>query len=207
MMRGVDRAGWDRRYAGDELVWSAQPNRFLAAEVAGSPPGRALDLACGEGRNAVWLAERGWDVTAVDFSQVGLDKGARLAEQRDVSVRWELADLHEWTPQKAAFDLVVVLYLHVPADARRAIHGAAAQALAPAGVLLVVGHDSSNIEHGHGGPQNPAILFAPGDLAADVPELEIERAERVKRPVETSDGEAEAIDALLRARRPPRGYR
>ena len=76
----VDRNAWDERYAGDELVWSAQPNRFLVAEVETLPPGRALDLACGEGRNAVWLAERGWDVTGVDFSNVGLDKARRLAD-------------------------------------------------------------------------------------------------------------------------------
>ncbi len=74
----MDRNAWDERYAGDELVWSAQPNRFLVAEVETLPPGRALDLACGEGRNAVWLAERGWDVTGVDFSNAGIDKARRL---------------------------------------------------------------------------------------------------------------------------------
>jgi SAM-dependent methyltransferase len=198
----MDAEGWDRRYAGAELIWTAEPNRFLAAEAADLPPGRALDLACGEGRNAVWLAERGWDVTAVDFSQVGLDKGARLAQERGVTVRWERADLREWTPPAGAFDLVVALYLHVDAQARRAIHAAAARGLAPGGVLLIVGHDATNIEHGHGGPQIPAILFEPGDLVEDVPGLEIERAERVQRPVDTADGTAVAIDALLRARRP-----
>ena len=199
----MDAEGWDRRYAGAELVWTAEPNRFLAAEAADLPPGRALDLACGEGRNAVWLAEREWDVTAVDFSQVGLEKGARLAEERGVTVRWERADLREWAPPAAAFDLVVVLYLHVEAQARRAIHAAAARALAPGGVLLIVGHDATNIEHGHGGPQIPAILFEPDDLVEDVPGLDVERAERVRRPVDTADGTAVAIDALLRARRPP----
>jgi SAM-dependent methyltransferase len=201
----VDSEGWNRRYSGTELVWTAEPNRFLAEEAGALQPRRALDLACGEGRNAVWLAGRGWDVTAVDFSQVGLDKGARLAQQRGVSVRWELADLREWVAPAEAFDLVAVLYLHVAPDARRAIHRAAAQALAPGGVLLVVGHDTTNIEHGHGGPQNPAILFTPDDLVGDVPELDVERAERVHRPVGTADGEAVAIDALLRARKPSRG--
>lgn len=84
---GKDSAGWDRRYAGSELVWTSEANRFLAAEAEGLAVGRALDLACGEGRNAVWLAQRGWQVTGVDFSQVGLDKAARLAEQRGVWVQ------------------------------------------------------------------------------------------------------------------------
>jgi SAM-dependent methyltransferase len=196
----MDSRDWDRRYAGSELIWSAEPNRFFAGEVADLAPGRALDLGCGEGRNAVWLAERGWEVTAVDFSQVGLDKAARLAEERGVCVEWVLADLREYVPPAGAFDLVALLYLHVPAADRQAIHARAAQALAGGGVLLVVGHDATNPEHGHGGPQDPAILFTPEELVADVPELDIERAERVRRPVETADGRVHAIDAVLRAR-------
>ncbi len=199
----MDSSGWDKRYSGRELIWSAEPNRFLAAEVSGMTPGRALDLACGEGRNAVWLAQRGWAVTGVDFSQVGLDKGAQLAEQRGVSVTWVHADLREYVPPAASFDLVVALYLHVEAPSRREIHRRAAQALAEDGVLLVIGHDASNPENGYGGPQDPAILFSPDDLAADVAQLEIERAKRMPRPVQTPTGEARAIDALLRARRPP----
>ena len=84
----MDRHDWDARYAGEQLVWSAEPNRFLVAEVDGLPPGRALDVACGEGRNAIWLAEHGWMVTAVDFSAVAIDKGRRLAAARDVAVHW-----------------------------------------------------------------------------------------------------------------------
>ena len=105
---------WDERYTGEALVWSAVPNRFLVAEVETLPPGRALDLACGEGRNAVWLAECGWDVTGVDFSNVGLDKARRLADARGVSVHWELADATEYTPAPQSFDLVIVMYLHLP---------------------------------------------------------------------------------------------
>ena len=106
----MDSNVWDERYAGDDLVWSAEPNRFLVAEVETLPPGRALDLACGEGRNAVWLAERGWDVTGVDFSKVGLDKARRLADARGVSVHWELADVTEYMPAPESFDLVIVMY-------------------------------------------------------------------------------------------------
>ena len=198
----MDSEGWDRRYADTELVWSAEPNRFVAAETADLPPGRALDLACGEGRNAVWLAERGWDVTGVDFSQAGLDKAARLAEQRGVRAHWVRADLREYAAPPQAFDLVVVVYLQVVAPVRRAIHEQAARAVAAGGLLLVVGHDASNPEHGYGGPQDPAVLFTAQEVAADVPELEIERAEQVLRPVRSPSGPMTAIDALVCARKP-----
>jgi len=200
----VDSEHWNERYASSELVWTATANRFLVAEVADLDPGRALDLACGEGRNAVWLAERGWEVTGVDFSDVGLAKAAKLAEERDVKVDWVGADLLEYVPEPGAFALVAVLYLHVVATKRQAILARAAAAVAPGGVVLVVGHDSSNLTDGRGGPQDPAILFTPEEVTADLPGLTIERAERVRRPVASpaGEGEAFAIDALVRAIRP-----
>ena len=203
----MDREGWNSRYAGKELLWTAEPNRFLAAEVSELPAGRALDLACGEGRNAVWLAERGWDVTGVDFSEVALAKAAKLAEGRGVSVDWVLADLREYVPPVRAFELVAVLYLHLPPAQRRPVLDRAAAAVAAGGVMLVVGHDSTNIAAGYGGPQDPAILFTPDEVAAELPELRIERAERVRRPVSTPAGEVEAIDALVRAVRDPGAVR
>jgi len=195
----MDSAGWDRRYAGSELVWTSEPNRFLAAEAEGLAVGRALDLACGEGRNGVWLAERGWQVTGVDFSQVGLDKAARLAEQRGVRVQWLRADLVDHVPPPAAFDLVAVLYLHIAGAAMREVLRRGAAALAPGGTLLVVGHDPTNVQEGYGGPQDPAILMTPDEIAAALPELDIERAERVRRPVPAAGDAVEAIDALVRA--------
>jgi SAM-dependent methyltransferase len=198
----MDREGWNRRYEGRELIWTAEPNRFLAAEVADLTPGRALDLGAGEGRNAVWLAEQGWDVTAVDFSEVGLAKGERLATQRGVRVRWLVADLRDGPLPATGLDLVAVLYLHLPAHERRGVLTRAAASLAPGGVLLVVGHDTTNVEEGYGGPQDPDILFTPDEVARELPGLEIERAERVRRRVSAPEGEAEAIDALVRARKP-----
>jgi SAM-dependent methyltransferase len=194
---------WNRRYAGSELLWTARPNRFLVAEAAALAPGRALDLACGEGRNAVWLAERGWRATGVDFSVVGLAKARRLAEARGVTVEWVHADLREYRPEPRVFDLVLAFYLQLPQDERRPILRRAAEALAAGGTFLLVAHDSSNLEHGHGGPQDPAVLYTPRDVVADLDGagLEIERAEVVERPVETPDGGRIALDALLRARR------
>jgi SAM-dependent methyltransferase len=198
----VDANAWDERYAGDELVWSAVPNRFLVAEVEGLPAGRALDLACGEGRNAVWLAERGWNVTGVDFSNAGLDKGRRLSEARGVSVHWELADVTAYTPAPESFDLVIVMYLHLPEAARRVAFRHAAAALAPGGSLLVVGHDITNRSDGWGGPSDARVLYGPDDVTANLEGLETVKAERVRRPVPTDDGEKIAIDVLVRASRP-----
>ncbi|MDQ3678058.1 MAG: class I SAM-dependent methyltransferase [Actinomycetota bacterium] len=195
----MDSAEWDRRYAGSELIWTAEANRFLIAEAEGLPVGRALDLGCGEGRNAVWLAQRGWQVTGVDFSHVGLDKAARLAEQRGVSVQWVLADVVDYVPPPAAFDLVAIFYLHIPGAAMRDVLPRGAAALAPAGTLLVVGHDPTNIQDGYGGPQDPAILMAPDEIAEALADLDVERAERVHRPVPAAGEGVYAIDALVRA--------
>jgi len=200
----VDSNVWDERYAGDDLVWSAQPNRFLVAEVETLPPGRALDLACGEGRNAVWLAERGWDVTGVDFSNVGLDKARGLADARGVSVHWELADVTEYLPAPESFGLVIVMYLHLPEAARRVAFRHAAAAVAAGGSLLVVGHDITNPSDGWGGPRDSAVLYGPDDVVADLGGLETVKAERVRRPVPTDEGEKIAIDVLVRATRTPR---
>ncbi len=195
----MDSTGWDRRYAGSELIWTAEANRFLVAEAEGLAVGRALDLACGEGRNAVWLAQRGWQVTGVDFSPVGLDKAARLAEQRGVWVRWLLADLVDYVPPPAAFDFVAILYLHIAGAAMGDVLRRGAAALAPGGTLLVVGHDPTNIQEGYGGPQDPAILMAPEEIAEALADLDVERAERVRRPVPSAGQDVYAIDALVRA--------
>jgi SAM-dependent methyltransferase len=193
----VKRDEWNRRYAGRELLWTGEPNRFFAAETAGLPPGRGLDLACGEGRNAVWLAERGWEVTGVDFADVALEKARRLAEARAVDVTWVHADVLDYEPPAAAFDLVALVYLQLPADELRRVLERAAAAVAPGGVLLVVAHDRSNLEHGHGGPQDPSVLATPAEVAADLVALEVDRAEVVER----RDGDLVALDLLVRAHR------
>lgn len=200
----MDARAWDERYEGTDLLWSAEANRFLVAEVEHMPPGDALDLGCGEGRNAVWLAERGWQVTGVDFSPVGLDKARRLAAARDVEVEWLEADLFEWAPPEATFDLVLWLYLHPPPERRHELLTRFSAALRPGSVMLVVGHHVENLEHGVGGPPYPEILLDPDDIAEGlrVAGLEIEKAERVLRPVTTDEGERTAIDTLVRARRP-----
>ena len=184
----MDAEAWDQRYAASELVWSREPNQFVAAELAELTPGTAVDLAAGEGRNAIWLASRGWSATAVDFSQVALDKGARLAGEAGIEVTWVCADATTWQPA-APVDLVVIAYLQVPADdRRRAVRGAAGM-LAPGGTLLLIAHDSTNLAEGTGGPQDPSVLMTADDVLDDLSGLEVEvlRAERVAREVSSSD--------------------
>jgi len=195
----MDRNDWDARYAGDELLWSAEPNRFLVEEVSDLPPGRVLDVACGEGRNAIWLASRGWRATGVDFSEVGLAKADRLGRRSGVDVDWVGADLMEWAPDSEAFDLVIIFYLQLPADRRRKVYRNMAAGLAPGGTILVVGHDSDNLARGYGGPQDPSVLFSTNDVAGDLAGLEIVKAQQVLRTVKTDEGEKTAIDALVRA--------
>ena len=140
------------------------PNQFVAEQLGGLPPGRALDLAAGEGRNSVWLAERGWSVTAVDFSRVGLEKGRKLSAAHGVpdgQVDWVVADLGEYQPAGAAFDLVLIAYLQVGAELRGQVLAGAAAALVPGGTLLVVGHDLTNLTEGVGGPTSPDVLYTP----------------------------------------------
>lgn len=197
----MDATAWDRRYAGSELVWSGEPNRTVASEVAGLPPGRALDLAAGEGRNAVWLAQQGWTVTAVDFSSAGLDKARRLAQQNAVTLQTVRADVTVYRPEPGWYDLVVLIYLQLPAGVLAPVLATAAAALVRGGTLLLVGHDRANLADGVGGPQDAAVLHTVDEVTSALDGLEVVRAERVRRPVQIDGEERFAIDTLVRATR------
>jgi SAM-dependent methyltransferase len=203
----MDHLDWDARYASADLVWGAEPNRFVVEELGAMPPrGRALDLACGEGRNAIWLAEQGWDVTAVDFSRVAIERARQLASKRGVAVEWVREDLLSYAPEPRAFGLALIAYLQVPGpDLRRVLDGAAS-ALAPDGELVMIGHARRNLEGGWGGPRDPEVLWTPEalDEALRARGLHVVRCEHVRRPVDSgtpADGR-EAIDVLVRAQRP-----
>lgn len=194
------REDWDARYAGVANLWSAKPNRFLAAEVGELEPGRALDLACGEGQNAIWLATLGWDVVGVDYSEVAVGKARERAARDGVEVEFVCADLTEYEPAHGAFDLVVVLYLHIASTQRASVHAKASAALAPGGTFLLLGHDRLNLTDGVGGPSDPDLLYAADEIAGELPDLEIEKATTVLRDVAGED--RDAIDTIVRARRP-----
>ena len=203
----MDASEWDRRYAAADLVWSAGPNAVVAREADDLPPGRALDLASGEGRNAIWLAERGWRVTAVDFSAVATERTGQLAAGRlgaDASrVTAVTADLMTWVPEPASADLAVLAYLQLRASERTHAHRLAAAALSPGGILLLVAHHSDNLTEGVGGPPDPTVLFTERDVVADLAgtDVVVERAERVERVVPAEGAGAVALDVLVRAHR------
>lgn len=201
-MVAMEAHDWDARYRGATLLWTERPNQLLVEEISGLKPGRALDLGAGEGRNAAWLAEQGWHVTAVDFSRVALERGAAIAQRAGVKVEWVPADLTDYRPATATFDLVVILYLHLPPGARRSVLEQAVTALRPGGRLLIVGHDLENLGAGHGGPQEPSVLYTPDRIAAQLPGLTLARAQTVKRQVQTIEGVATAFDTLVLAIKP-----
>ena len=199
----MDATDWNARYRDQELVWSAGPNQFVEEICAPMPPGRSIDLAAGEGRNALWLAERGWDSTAVDFSDVAVAKARAIAERRGVHLTTEVADLATYAPDAAAYDLVLIAYLQLPAEQLGPILERAAAAVAPNGAFLLVNHDLANLDGGYGGPQSAAVLTTPEQVVAAVGStVVIERAEVVERHVDTAEGRRTALDTLVLARRP-----
>lgn len=201
----MDAHEWDARYTETELVWSAGPNGFVARELADLSPGRAIDVAAGEGRNAIWLAERGWQVTAVDFSRVGIEKGRALQERRDggtaLAVDWVTADVLTYDPPQASYDLALLAYLQLSADQRRAAMRRAFGWLRDGGHLFVVAHDSTNLTEGTGGPQDPEVLYTAEDVLADLDgeRFEVLDAERVARQVRPDEDAPvrTAYDALV----------
>lgn len=170
---------------------------FVADRLAHAEPGVGLDVASGEGRNAVWLAERGWEMTAVDFSEVAVERGRAASDDVDFVV----ADVLEWEPGKR-YDLALIAYLHLHEEDMRQVIERVASWLKPGGELFLIGHDESNIAEGHGGPQVPEILTKVEATVEWLDGLEIVEAQVVRRPVETDDGQVFARDALVRARVP-----
>jgi SAM-dependent methyltransferase len=195
------RRTWDERHAAREIESDAA-NPTLMTEVGELPRGTALDLACGAGTNALWLARQGWEVTGVDWSGVALGKARDRADAAGLRVRWVEADLLEWRHDRA-FDLVAILYLHLPPDERRRVYTEAAAAVAPGGHLVAIGHDRAHLAAGLPGPQDPERLFSAPELgrqllAAD-PTLVVEKALTVHQVAPPGAG---PIDALLRIHRP-----
>lgn len=191
-------ASWNARYAASDAVWSTSPNAWVARVLADLTPGTAVDLACGEGRNAIWLASLGWSVTGVDFSSVGVETARARAAASGIEATWVVGDATTWLPE-APVDLVLVAYLHLPPDDFARALTLAAASLAPGGTLAVIGHDRDNLVRGVGGPQDAAILTSARVLRrlARTAGLTVELAEQLERPV----GDAVAIDTILLARR------
>ncbi len=180
---------WDDRYRASDLVWSAGPNIFLPPITEELSAGTALDVACGEGRNAIWLARQGWSVTAVDFSRAGIDKARQLAG--DASVDWIVADATSFQPDKT-FDLVVIFYLHLPIPELTSAFRRAVDSVAVGGTFFAVGHALSNLTGGYGGPPYPEILWSKDRISSLVDGLDIRELGERERYVK--DADATAID-------------
>lgn len=199
---------WEERYASRDAVWSGHVNPQLAAVAAGLPPGRALDVGAGEGGDALWLAERSWEVTALDFSEVALARGRRRAADAGLADRtsWRWADVRTWAPGGERWDLVTSQFLHLPAGGMAAAVRTLAGAVAAGGTLLVVGHHPDDLETGlrHGRAE---WLFAPEDLLPALEPDAWEVSTEVRGRVETAHGHGhgpvEVRDSVLLARRRP----
>ncbi|WP_236788214.1 bifunctional NAD(P)/FAD-dependent oxidoreductase/class I SAM-dependent methyltransferase [Amycolatopsis sp. GM8] len=190
----VDREWWEELYRTDTKFWSGQPNAQLVAEVSDLPPGTALDAGCGEGGDAVWLAERGWRVTGADFVGTALERAAGHAKEAGVEVDWVRADVTSWTPP-ARFDLVTSHFLQVLPDERAAAFARLADAVAPGGTLLIVGHALSMAHHGDHPPEK---FFTADEVAASLGDgWRIQVAEERPRVVHGIP----SADVVLRARR------
>ena len=195
---------WDERYAAKDLVWSAGPNQLFAEQAQSITAGTALDVACGEGRNALWLAEQGWRVTGIDFSSVGINKARQIAKRRGVEVNWIAADVVTSTLPEAGFDLVLVAYFHTDPDTRRQWLPKVVGAVNPGGTFIYIGHDPRNIEHGVGGPQDEQLLPDADAIVAALAGFQIQAAEVVERPVAADPGHGPdnggvAVDTFVRA--------
>jgi SAM-dependent methyltransferase len=197
------RAEWDSRYADRQLLWSGRPNGALVAEVAGLTPGRALDVGCGEGADAVWLARSGWDVTAIEVSGVALARAAEHARDAGLPVRWVHAELTQAALAPASFDLVSAQYPALLRTPDAAAERALLEAVAPGGVLLLVHHAGMDTQQAHDSGFDPADYVWPSMVAAfldDDWEVEVDE----QRPRVAPDGGAGAHhtdDLVLRVRR------
>jgi SAM-dependent methyltransferase len=196
-----DATYWDERYAkhdGErhEHSLAGGPDPTLVEVVSALPPGRALDVAAGLGRHALWLAEQGWDVTAVDFSAVAIDAGRAHEEPGHTPIEWVVADAREWEPApgRAPYDVVLCSFFHLEDE----VYGRVRQWLAPGGRLVVLGHALRNLTDGVGGPTNPAYLHTEERLRAVADGLEVERLAEVVRVTPAGN----QIDLVLVARRP-----
>ncbi len=204
----MDPKFWDEMFSAKEYFWAGEPNEFVKTHTADLKPGDAIDLAAGEGRNAVWLASQGWRVKAVDFSQVGLDKGARLASDHGVTVEFVNADATTYQPSELV-DLIVISYLQIPIAPQQVVLKHAGTWLRVGGTILVIvggtilviAHDESNLTQGYGGPPSAEISYTVERTVQAFDGLDIVIAEVAKRTVDTPAGPQVALDTLVVATR------
>ncbi len=174
---------WDARYAKDGYTYGTAPNTFLTSVVHLLPPGRVLSLGEGEGRNATFLAARGWTVHCVDASTVGLEKARRLAAERQVTVTTEVADLRSYAMGRDAWDAIVSIFCHLPSDVRRLLHRHIVDGLRPSGVLVLEAYTPRQLAYRTGGPPVADLLVSLDELRCDLDGLDLVIAREIERDV------------------------
>ena len=193
---------WDQRYGEEGFAYGVEPNDFLREQVGAFAPGAAvLCLAEGEGRNAVYLAERGCEVTAVDLSPVGLAKAEKFAAERGASITTVAADLSAYDLGEARWDGVVSVWAHVPPAVRGPLHRRVVRALKPGGVLLLEAYTPKQLEHGTGGPPKAELMMTLAGLREELAGLEIELGREVEREIHEGryhDGMSATVQLLAR---------
>ncbi|HEX6887444.1 MAG TPA: methyltransferase domain-containing protein [Candidatus Nanopelagicales bacterium] len=206
----MDAEQWNERYLASEAVWSAAPNPALVRVVPPVPQAGALalDVGCGEGADAVWLAGRGWQVVGVDWAGVALDRARRAAADRGVAARFVEGDATDarflaGLSPTGRFELVTLAFIHPEPEERSRAYAHLPGLLAPGGVLLVIAHDPEHGRRGLPGPP-PHRLLSAGDILAALAleqhrDLAVERAEVVQRADEA--GGVVAVDAVVLVRR------
>jgi SAM-dependent methyltransferase len=192
-------AFWNRRYEAIERLWSPDPNALLVEFAAGLPPARALDVGAGEGRNALWLARRGWRVTALDFSDVALARAAKRAAEEGLELEFVEADWREHRPAASSFELAVISFMHPEPVQRASMFRWAAEALVAGGHLFIVGVHVS--DHGRRGPPDPRRLYTPDRLRRALGGLELLRCEAVTYEADSRQGRRHVRDVVAIARR------
>lgn len=202
----MDPTAWIKKYDTPDYVYTKDVNQFVVEFVSKLEPGKAIDLAGGEGRNAVWLAEQGWQVENIDFAQNALDKYLALAEERGVSDRCiaTCASALDFASSLAPVDLVLVAYLHIYSHQFEVAMQNACAALKPGGVLVGVWHALQNLDGGHAhGPQNPDVLPSTDSLTAlcERLNLQVEVCENRDGKVRTQNGPMPSVTVVLQARK------
>jgi len=174
---------WDERYADEEYVYGTEPNDFLKEHVERLPGGKVLSLCEGEGRNAVFLAGKGYEVTGVDSSSVGLAKAQRLAEKQGVHISTQLADMGDFHIEPESWDGVVSIFCHIPAGMRAELHRQIVAGLKPGGVLILEAYTPAQIALGTGGPKMTELTMTADQLRQELEGLEFEIIEELERDV------------------------
>lgn len=199
----MDSQRWNEHYRKSDSAGPSNPSMVLEEYARSLPSGKALELAAGDGRNALYLAKLGWLVTAVDFSDVALAKGRSFADRLGLTIDWQLADLTHYQPALQSYDLVCLFYLHLPKREFHEILRRAADAVCPGGALLVVGHDLRNLTEGSGGPRDPEVLYTPEEIVSVLAGLRIDQADSREHQADhgvVTEGSLQ-IDCVVRARR------